>query len=203
MRKFTSVLILAAISATGIAIGTSKATMDASDNPSNIVQRQPETIIDGQSTPEKIPDHEAYSILFRLIARRETDAEKNSIRSYLKMALGCNECDKQKKSERTIETENADIDAMIAAAEEFDQRVGALDQQATEVQDRYHPNHPPLTDGDREYLKQLQRQKESTAIEVAASLHQRLSSESLKNLRHYIKERMKRKIKMYKKQETG
>jgi hypothetical protein len=93
MRKLMVLLILVVISAADIAVSTSKATIDASNDHPTTVQQQPEIIIDGQLNPEKIPDHEAYSILFRLIARRETEAEKQRIRFYLRQALGCNDCD--------------------------------------------------------------------------------------------------------------
>jgi hypothetical protein len=92
---------------------------------------------------------------------------------------------------------------MIAAAEEFDQRVSTLDRQATVIQDRYHPAHPPMAFNDKEYLKQLQKQKESIVVDVVASLPQRLSTEALKNLRKHIKERMKPKMKMFVKQEAS
>jgi hypothetical protein len=203
MRKLMVLLILVVISAAGIAVSTPKVTNDASNHYTTTMQQQPEIVIDGQLNPEKIPDHEAYTILFRLIARRETEAEKQRVRFYLRQALGCNGCDKNKEVERTAEAENADIDAMIAAAEEFDQRVSTLDQQATEIQDRYHPTHPPMAFNDKEYLKQLQKQKESIVVDVVASLPQRLSSEGLKNLRKHIKERMKPKMKMFMKQEAS
>ena len=157
MHKLMSLLLLAAVAAAGVAVGTATATIDASNSHANIMAQQPETIIDGHLNPEKIPDHEAYTILCRLIAGRETEDEKNNIRPYLRGVLGCSDCNKQKKSNLTAEIENADIDALIAAAATFDQRVSILDQQATEIQDRYHPTHLPLTYDDKERLKQLQR----------------------------------------------
>lgn len=193
MRSLTVLLILVAISAAGIAIVTPKRPVDAANTPNNVKEKSPKVIIDGETTPEKIPDYEAYTILFRLIAKRETEADITRIRSYLKLAIGCADC--------TSDIAEADIAVLIAAAEEFDRQVATLDQQATGIQDRYHPDHPPVSYGDKEYLKQLQKNKESIADEVVTSLRDKLSPEALKNLRKHVKERMKRKMKLYKNHE--
>ena len=142
-------------------------------------------------------------ILFRLVARRESEADKNSIRSYLRGAVGCSNCDERQEQDGTKSVEDADIDAIIATAEEFDQRVFALDQQAANILDPYHPEHPSsLSNKERDALKQLQKQKELTASELANSLQWRLSDDGLKNLRKHIKERMKTKMKMVVKHES-
>lgn len=192
MRKLTILLAVIVISAAGIVVGTPKHSVDQAGEPYDGKQKANKVIVDGELTPEKIPDYEAYTILFRLIAKRETEDEKNHIRSYLRQVIACTDC--------TTEIAQADIDALIAVAEEFDQRVTGLDRQATEIQNRYHPDHPPVSYGDKEYLKHLQRQKESIADEVATSLRGRLSPDGLKNLRKHVKERMKPKMRMYKNQ---
>lgn len=154
-------------------------------------------VIDGAVTPDKISDHDAYIILFRFIARRETDEEKNRIKSYLSQALGCNRCEGPNASEQ------ADVETLIAAAAEFDQQATILDMQAGVVLERYHPDHRPMTSEDKTFLTQLQRQKEELAKSIAASLKSRLSSEGWKNLNKHIKERMKKKMKIFKSKKTG
>lgn len=79
-----------------------------------VLPQQPSRIIDGAVHPELISDRVAYSLMFRLIANRRTPEEKGRIRAYL----------------RHIGLGDADIDGLIAAAEEFHQGVNPLDGQA-------------------------------------------------------------------------
>lgn len=145
-------------------------------------------VIDGAKHPEKIPDNVAYTMLFRLIANRETDEEKSRIRSYLKQALGCEDCNHK--------VEEADIESLISAAEEFNQQVSIVDQQAMDRLERYHPEHPPLSAYDKEPLRQFQKQKEAIVNDTVASLLKRLSVDGKASLHRHIKDRMKRRIKM-------
>src|SRR5215216_4930848 len=99
MRKLTVLYLVAAIGLIGAVFGLSKSparslhsAVNTLNLPASNASSANEEVIDGAITPEKIPDHEAYIILFRLIARRETDEEKSRIRSYLKQALGCSKC---------------------------------------------------------------------------------------------------------------
>lgn len=206
MQKLTLLLILAVLGVAVIATGKLKTTTNAASE--HIISPQDandkdesETFIDGSKHPDKISDHTAYLMLFRLIAGRETEQEKASIRSYLRMALGCANCNGRGKPKG--EAVAADIDALIATAEEFDSRVGALDRQATKIQDGYHPNHPPVSYEDREYLNRLQEQKEFVADEIIHSLPQRLSAAGMASLRRHVKERMKRRIKIAKDQKSA
>jgi len=87
--------------------------------------------VDGASNPELIPDHVAYLLLFRFVAGRNTDAERNRIRDYLRFAgLGCQTCNAQASS---TSTDDAEIDSLIAAAEEAEETVTILRNAATRV----------------------------------------------------------------------
>lgn len=196
MRKLTILLALIAIGTTAFVGSITEESVSEASKPPYAMTQQSRTVIDGKLTPDKIPNHEAYIILFRLVANRETEEEKNRIRAYLRQAFACDDCKKDGQSPTPEEIMEADIDAVIHASEEFNQRVSVFDHEATEVYERHHPTHPPLNWSDKERMRQLQRQKETTADEVAASLDRRLSRDGRKSLRRYVKEHMKSKMKM-------
>lgn len=152
------------------------------------------TTVDGRKQPDKIPDHVAYAMLFRLIAKRDMEVEKTRVRAYIKMALGCSTCNNPNAKNRSKESEEADINALVAAATEFDQQVSQLDVQATAIQDSYHPEHRPLSPEDGKQLKALQKRKKAVVNSIMASLPRRLSSEGWRGLQQHIKEHMKRKM---------
>src|SRR5215207_9400692 len=182
MRKLTILLALAAIGIVGIAAEVSKDKVSASKSVVNTDGQEsegrvanPPGVIDGAKTPDKIPDVVAYSLLFDLIAGRQTEAERNRIRSYL----------------RQIGLGDEDSDALIAAAEEYRVRDGALGERADAIKSRNHPNHLPLTAEEREQLKRLQKQHESVVREIVTSLPRRLSKEGLSRVRLHVNERVK------------
>lgn len=188
-------LIVVALSAIGIVIGvssniTNKNTPITPQALAASTQQDLPGMIDGAKNPEKISDQVAYSALFRFIAAHQTPEEKNSIRAYIRqMGLG----------------KDVDVDAVIAAADDFQQRIGALDSQAAEIKDRhffkdsageFHPNGSIATSEEHAQLKRLQRQKESIVNDIAASLSQRLSVEGSAKVHEHVNERIKRKIKI-------
>jgi hypothetical protein len=150
--------------------------------------------VDGRKQPDKIPDHVAYAMLFRLIAKRNTEVEKNRVRAYVTMVLGCSTCNNPSAKDRSKKSEEADIDTLIAAATEFDQQVSQLDAQATSIQDSYHPSHHPLSPEDGDQLKALKKRKRAIVNSIMASLPRRLSSEGWVGLQRHIKEHMKRNM---------
>jgi len=181
MKRLTLSLLVMVIVAIALVAGTSMNITGTSKNRVNAAARkQPADTIDGAKNPEKIPDHVAYSLLFDLIAGRPTEAEKNRIRSYI----------------RQMGLEGADVDALIAAAEEYYNRESVLGQQADEIKARTHPNHSPLASQEKQELKRLQKRQEGIANEIAASLQYRLSADGLAKVRQHIKERVKRKTRM-------
>jgi hypothetical protein len=150
--------------------------------------------IEGAKTPELIPDHAAYSILFRFISNRETDVEKKRIRSYIRQIIfRCQNCGKPNKGNQQPESDNGDTEALIAIAEQYYQRVKILDQQADEIRGT------GLSNLDKHAISQLTTlgtQKEKLALEVAASLPNHLSAAGVENVRRHINEYVKRRIKI-------
>lgn len=189
-----SLTLVIALGLVGISIIASKGTttMVAVDR-ANSANKAPVTIeqqpvdelemIDGAKNPEKISDQVAYSLFFRVICCRHDDEEKRQGRAYL----------------RRLGLDEMEIETLIAAGEEFDQRVGVLDIQAAEIQMRYHPDHLIVpTPDERKQLKQLQKQKERITDEMVASLPTRLGAEGYAKVRQFVRETMKRKVKMSK-----
>lgn len=151
-------------------------------------------IIDGSEHPERIPDVTAYTLLFRLIANRREGEEKQRIRAYLgEMGLGDRVCTSCQKSNDPTRGTKADVDAIIAAADEFQQRVGSLDLTAKRIKDDARNN--PATDAKIKLIK-LQRQKQGIVMQIIASLPSRLSVKGLEIFQRHINERVKRNIKM-------
>ncbi len=153
-------------------------------------------VIDGAKHPELIPDHVAYSLLFRLIANRKTDEEKGRIRAYIgEMGLGrpqCKTCPKVLAQDSGRGTD-ADVDALIAAAEEYNQRVSVLDRQAKELKERGKAMSIPNVKGQ---LTALQKQKEALVTQIVNSLPSRLSAHGLEKVHRHINNRVKQKVKI-------
>jgi hypothetical protein len=160
-----------------------------------IVGKDKRSVVDGSVEPDKIPEHVAYSLLFRLIARRETEEETKRIRAYLSQALGCNVCSNEEGSTDLADSTNADVRILMSAAQTFDEQVGILDQQAINIQARYHPSHDPLSNEDKKHLKILKKKKRKIIDHLITSLSHNLSAPGSAALQAHIHQRMKRKIK--------
>lgn len=97
-----------------------------------IIQNQ--VIAVKQTNPDDIPDRLAYMLLFRFLSnpsRSQHENVRNQARSYLKQArLGRRTCATCSTADPT---DDADVSALIAAANEFQERVGILDQQAVQL----------------------------------------------------------------------
>jgi len=132
-----------------------------------------------------VPDHIAYSLVFRLLANRTTPQDRGRARSYLRMALECATCGNQETR----------INGFLAVVAEFERRVGPLDRRAKEV----HEQNPQrdLTPAEYAELETLQRQKEAIVTELMALLPARLGAEGTTRLQQHISERVKRKVKIY------
>jgi len=138
--------------------------------------QQQNTIIDGATHPELIPDRTAYSVLFRLIANRRTPEERSRIRAYI----------------RQIGFTDVDVDALIALANEFHERVSPLDAEAKQIKSG---NRGIATPELRTQLLQLQRQKEAIVDHLVVSLPDRLSPDGVNQLRQHVTGRVKRRLK--------
>jgi acetylornithine deacetylase/succinyl-diaminopimelate desuccinylase-like protein len=192
--KRTILLALALVICTiGAVIGTSvSATRSKVEAPRPV--DSPNTI-DGAKNPELIPDRVAYTLLFRLIANRQSEQQRINIRGYVRqMGLGMQRCKACPKPEGVKDADDdSDLYALIAAAEEFHERVSVLDKQAKEIREanRITPNPQMMPQ-----LELLQREKEAIVDEIVASLPGRLSTDATEKVRSHIKDRVKAKIKM-------
>jgi hypothetical protein len=84
-------------------------------------------VIDGSKNPEQIPDHVAYGMVFRLLANRTNESEKQSVRAYInQLGLGAKKCIACGGDARD-ETADPEIDALLAAAETYNQQVSSFD----------------------------------------------------------------------------
>jgi hypothetical protein len=147
--------------------------------------------IDGAKNPELIPDHVAYSAIFRMLSNRHTKDEIDRVRAYVKqMGLGKQNC---RQCPPGFGTADSDVDAFLSAAEEFHQRVQIIDKQALEINDRTSVN--PSAEVIAQ-LRGLQRAKEATAKDVAASLPARLTPGAFQLVRQHINEYVKQRIKL-------
>ena len=141
----------------------------------------PPGTINGAETPELIPDHVAYSLLFDLIANRQTEDEVNRVRSYVSQ----------------IGLDEADGNTLMAAAQDYYDQVSVLDAQAAEINYRYHPDHHPVSEEEGNELQQLENQQEAIVNNVVASLMSNLSTGGAAQVRYHIDERVKRKTKIF------
>src|SRR6266436_5116269 len=120
--------------------------------------------------PELIPDHVAYSAIFRMLSNRHTKDEIDRVRAYVKqMGLGKQNCTQCPPG---FGTADSDVDAFLSAAEEFHQRVQIIDKQVLEINDRTSVNPSAEV---MAQLRGLQRAKEAIATELAAYLPARLT----------------------------
>ena len=152
--------------------------------------------INGAVNPELIADHVAFLVIFRMVADRKTAEEKSRIRPYIRRLLGikCPSCGPPDESTgRTVEMDEADIDAVVAAAEEFHREVSVLDKKVEEIKWRSWPDPGASAMGQ---LKRLQAQKEAIALRCAASLRSRLTPASQENFNKEVNGHIKRRIKL-------
>jgi len=135
--------------------------------------------IDGAANPSAISDRVAYQMLFySLYVRPRAGLEK---RRALAAAASNNELN------------DTEIDALLAAAEEFQSRVSVLDRKAAEIKDRHWPNPSAEV---MAQLTELQRRKEAIIDEIIDSLPNRLGADGAAKLHNHVNDRVKRKIKI-------
>lgn len=197
VRAFAISILAIAVSAIGVAFaGISKDAVDtsvaiATSNPTRNTQQQPTNFIDGSRNPELIPDHVAYTLVFRLLSDRYTPEEQGRARSYLKMVFGCLDCNNQTEVSAASESH---INSFLNVVAEFEQRVSVLDHRAQEIHDQHgQPNPPPDVLAE---LDILQRQKEAIVAELIASLPSRLGADGAERLHQHINNRVKPKTKI-------
>lgn len=139
----------------------------------------PGTVVGAQS-PEAIPDEAAYLILLRMLAGRQTEQGRASAGAYLR------------QTDPSLSAR--DVDALLAAADEFHARVSVLDRAAKAIKDRNWPDPPHAA---LERLADLQRQKEAGVREAVGSLSLRMSPAGLAAVKRHVNERVKPRMKIF------
>lgn len=152
---------------------------------------QTSRMIDGSKNPRDVPDHVAYSMLFRFLGRSQTPGHISRVRGYIReMGFAdypCQSCPKQ------IEGDQADVDTLLSVAQEYEQRVGILDNAAKEIKARTwnSPNQRSMPE-----LSELQRQKEVILDEMLLAVTTRMSAQAKAKIRKHLDERIKPRVKI-------
>jgi hypothetical protein len=135
--------------------------------------QDPPGTIDGAVNKDLIPDNAAYTTLLRFVAYQaqadKPKADKAFALSYLKFNG----------------FEDADIKAIMAAADEFQKRVAVIDGQIEKL-------NPSTVDK----LEQLRKQQDDLVQEFANSFSVRLSSKGQEKMNYLIQHRIKSKMKI-------
>ncbi len=161
-----TVILAAIIAVTSIVIGKPRSVADSSRQIS--ANANLASIIDGAVNKGQIPDIAAYTAFLRFIAY-QNPANQSVARGYLKFnGLG-----------------ETDIDATLKAADEFRQRVQAIDSEMQQI--------TPSTVGK---INQLQKQLDDLVQEIANSFTTRLSTQGQEKMNHLVKDRIKSKMKI-------
>jgi hypothetical protein len=163
-----SLLLLGGVCLLGISASPTKPASQVKPEPSlSQAPQQPSAtgpmgVVDGANNPELIPDNVAYSLLLRMIGGHRTEAEKGRIRSYIKYRLGI---------------EGPDAEALMALADEFDQRMATVDQKVAQINGGSGPG-------------------DTIVVETIAALPTRLSYGGVEKLRQHISQYVKRRVKI-------
>lgn len=152
-------------------------------------------IDDGAINPELIPDQMAYTLLFRMLADRNTADEKNAARTYLRMAFGCGNCDEHQQH-----VAEKQIKSFFVVVKQFERRVGDLDRQAQRLHDLNGPN--PSYDVLAQ-LNELESRKELIISELVDSLPYHLDEDGMAELDRHLNKRVKPKVKMTKARQSN
>lgn len=158
-----------------------------------------QVFVDGAQTPEQIPDHVAYALIFRAVAGRHSEAQKKSIRSYVaQLGLGREACESCPRRKEPVNPDEPDpeIEALVAAAEEYHRQVGLLDREAKAIKDATWQNPTPAAYA---ALANLQTRKEELVTSVVAGLVRRLGPDASARLRQNVDGRVKPLTKIRKK----
>lgn len=148
---------------------------------------------DDSTNPDDIPDRIAYSLLFRFLSnptRIQNGNGEKRLRKYVaEIGLGKKDC----ATCPTGLTDEADINALLAAATEFRQRVDVLDQQAAQLKKENRINPDPARTAK---LAELQQKKDAVVDKIASSLVKRLSKRAADGMPLFLRDRVKKRIKL-------
>lgn len=204
LKKLVNSLVVFAILANSAAVGWAQngagrgayATKVKAQEPSPQEQYVPDVVvkeatIDGAKNPEQISDQVAFRLFLRFLSGRTTPTEKSRAKSYLKLVLGgCKNCNQEEQVRRALQNYDTQIDALLAAADEYARRATGFEAEAKKIRDR---------DGvgaSRSDLRGLQKKKDDVALEVVAALPNRIGKDAADVVRSFVKEAFKKRVKI-------
>ncbi len=161
-----------------LTVGTISGFSEYSDKATHNHPQQPGRTVDGSKTPELIPDHAAQEVFLRSLVPRpdEGEAGHRRVRAF---------------AEETG-LEGADVDALLALAQNFVTQASVLDNQVKEIKDKNWPQPSQSVKAD---LVQLQSNKRAIIADTAASFATRLRAyASVGKVHSFITERVKRQM---------
>ena len=150
-------------------VSFSQSTRVSNTNP------DPAGTVDGAKTPELIPDHTAYLLIFRAIAEPEDANEFQKARARAKII-------------RAGLDEN-DTLAFLNAVTGFQRQLEKLDAEAAKIYERIpfpYPGHPNTSDWQK--LVELDKKKELLITSTITLLSARLSAEGMRKLHAFVQE---------------
>lgn len=125
----------------------------------------PPGTINGLQHPELISDRAAYTVLFLVLADRNTSEEMAKVRAYLS------------RFDPTLS--ETDTLGLVSAANEYHQRVSVFDREAKIIKDRHWPTPEPAV---FVRLRELQAKKDALVDAMALSLQSRVSPYAMNTL---------------------
>lgn len=137
----------------------------------------PPGTIDGSKTPDLIPDHIAYTLVFRAIAEPENATEEQIVRARAKI--------------RSIGLNDSESLTIIRLTARFRKAVESLDSQAVAIHKRAtHNDGKPSPFGpgsaEEQELRSLSQQKTALALNRIQDLATELSAESVQRMRDFV-----------------
>jgi len=202
-RLFLVLVITVLVAATGLTTVISRGTKRSSTHigtsnvpapPAKSSAQDPEEVIDGDKSPDKIPDKVAYTLLLRFLGDRKTEAEKSSARSYLRMIFGCDNCPGTSMTKEQRAAAQANIEKLLAIAQNFESQIFPVDNEARKIREMGIPNLDQLA---KTRLRKLQAKKEEVVKQIMADLPARLGPEGAGKLHGFITEQFKRRVKLH------
>lgn len=171
MRRLAVLLAGAALAVAVVCIPASKSVTVAS----------PPAVIDGEHTPEMIPDRVAYGLMLRLVSNPKTEPEKRQLKAYIDQ-IGFDG--------------DADANALLEAAADYRRRVDLVDARVKAIKEREAVNRSDRSPEAHDSLQQLRAQHDSIADDAINSFSKRLSEDGFDKLRRFVDARVKRKVKL-------
>ena len=197
--KLTAVLVLIGITCSiGLTASLSRSNRSSANSvrpnqPISSDSLQQGTVVDGAQHPDAVPDKLAYTLLFRFLSGRNTEADKNRARSYLKMVFGCDTCPNAAMTKQQRAGIHTKIEALITMAEQFERENRPFDDEAKNLRQNAGLSRDAIT---RSRLKALQDKKEALVQKLIDSLRTQLGAEGAGAVHSFMLDQLKRKVKI-------